>query len=119
MRWQTKYRAVRTHCGKHAHMSGAESDCCLYFQMLERAGELEIISSQPNVFLTDAKLRIIPDWLIKYRDGREVYADYKGFETASWGRNRKLWKFYGPRPLEVWKKKGVRFFISETIEGKL
>ncbi len=96
-------------------MSMAEADCCSFFQLLERAGELEILKSQPNVFLTHARIRVIPDWLLRYKDGREAYADYKGCETASWGRNKKLWKFYGEKPLEVWKKKGTRFFISETI----
>lgn len=114
----SKYHAVRTSCGKHSHASRAESECCCYFQLLERGGELEILKSQPNVFVTDAKLRIIPDWLIRYRDGREVYADYKGCESPSWRKNRKLWIHYGPKPLEVWKKKGTRFFVSETLRGK-
>lgn len=111
----SKYKVVRTNCGKHSHMSKAESECCSFFQLLEKAGELEIISSQPNVFLTAAKIRIIPDWLIRYKDGREVYADYKGYEPQSWRRNRKLWQHYGPKPMEIWKKKGARFFISETV----
>jgi hypothetical protein len=115
----SKYRAVRTSCGKHSHMSKAESEYCCELQLRERAGELEIISSQPNLYLTEARIRVIPDWLIRYADGREVYVDYKGFESQSWRRNRKLWQFYGPRPLEVIKKKGTRFFISETIPVSL
>lgn len=114
----SKYRAVRTHCGKHAHMSKAEAECCGHFQMRERAGELVIEDSQPNVFLTLARLKVIPDWLIRYSDGRRVYADYKGAETKSWGRNRRLWKHYGPLPMEVWKKNNKGFFISEVIGGK-
>jgi len=107
--------AVRSHCGLHSHMSGAERDCCLYFQMLEKVGYLKILKVQPNVLLTDAKIRVIPDWLLEFKDGSQRYADMKGFETQSWGRNKRLWKFYGPLPMEVWKKKGDVFYISETI----
>jgi hypothetical protein len=110
--------AIRTSCGTHSHMSAAEAQCCGMFQLLEKAGELTILESQPNVFLTEARIRVIPDWLIEYKDGRKVYADYKGFETQSWRRNRKLWMHYAKLPMEVWKKKGERFFISETINTK-
>ena len=98
-------------------MSGAEAGCCAFFQLLAKVGDLEILKVQPNCFLTEAKIRVIPDWLLRYRDGREVYADYKGFDTQSWGRNKKLWKFYGRQPLEVWRQKNGRFFLSETIPG--
>jgi hypothetical protein len=115
----SKYRAVRTNCGVHSHMSQAEAEYCCELQLRERSGELEIIVVQPNVFLTEAKIRVIPDWYIRYSEPvRYVYVDYKGMETQSWRRNRKLWMHYGPAPLEVVKKKGTRFFISETIRGK-
>jgi len=100
-------------------MSRAEAACCSYFQLLEKGGELKIMDSQPNVFVTDAKLKIIPDWLLLYSDERGLrYADYKGCSTQSWGKNRRLWKSYGPMTMEVWKQNSKGFFVSELIVPK-
>lgn len=117
MTWH-KYKAQRTNCGLHSHMSKGEAEMCGELQWMEKAGRLEILKVQPNVFLTEARIRVIPDWLIRRNDGSEVYLDFKGYEPQSWKRNRKLWMHYGPAPLEVWKKKGKGFFCSETIKGK-
>lgn len=113
-----RHKSTSTECNlKHRHMSRGEARCCDYFQFLEIQGLLKILKVQPNVFLTDAKLKVIPDWLLEYPGGDLRYADYKGLESQSWGRNKKLWKFYGPAPMEVWKSKGDRFFVTETIRG--
>lgn len=114
---RAKYGAVRTSCGKHSHASGGESDYCCELQLRERVGDITIVQSQPNVFLTEARIRVIPDWLIvdHGKNDAEVYVDFKGFEGASWRRNRKLWMHYGPATLLVVKRRGTRFFVSETI----
>ena len=89
---------------------------CGELQLLERAKEIKILKNQPNVFLTEARIRVIPDWLIyRVRSNEEIYIDFKGYDGQSWLRNRKLWKFYGPRPMEVWRRNGNRFVLSETI----
>lgn len=112
-----KFHAQRAHCGKHSHASRGEAEFCCELQLQERAGLLVIEKNQPNVFLTEAKIRIIPDWLVR-QGGKEFFIDYKGFDSQSWKRNRKLWQHYGPMPLQVWRKKGNRFFCSEIIQGK-
>ena len=35
--------------------------------------------------------------------GRLIYSEAKGFETDRWRICVKLWKYYGPAPLEIWK----------------
>jgi hypothetical protein len=114
-----KYKAVRTHCGLHSHMSKGEAEFCNVLQLEERAGVTRIVKLQPNVLLTEAKIRIIPDWLVfrikSVVEEEQIYIDFKGYDSQSWKRNRKLWKHYGPAPMEVWKKNSKGFYLHEVI----
>src|SRR4051812_40008530 len=92
---KNKFRAIRTSCGVHSHASRGEAEFCGQLQWEQGAGVTKILKNQPNVFLTAARIRVIPDWLIlRVAVGEEVYVDFKGFEGPSWRRNRNLWKFY-------------------------
>lgn len=81
----------------------------------ERAGELKIIRTQENIFLTDARILYIPDFSCQYPSGENFWVEAKGFEGPRWPTIKKLWKFYGPGVLEIWQGKYARPFLTETI----
>lgn len=58
---------------------------------------------------------MIPDFSAVEK-GVLVFFEAKGFETEVWRLKRRLWKFYGPGPLEVWRSAGRgRIGLVETI----
>jgi hypothetical protein len=114
-----KYNATRT---SHAGFSFAsKGEAALYdlLKLRECAGEIRNIKVQDHVYLTDARIHYIPDF--KFVDTKkeiEVWAEYKGFETPEWRIKRRLWQWYGPGPLEVWKGNYKRPMLSEVIIQK-
>jgi len=72
---------------------------------------------QPNVHLTDAKILMIPDFVVfDMLADRDIYHEYKGVETAVWRIKRRLWKCYGPAPLKCWAGYGKTLSVYETID---
>ncbi len=67
---------------------------------------------QEKVYLTKANILFKPDFK---EISKAVYFEMKGAETATWRIKRKLWKFYGPGILLVYKMKGNKPYLFETI----
>ncbi len=90
-----------------------------YLQWLEKAGEIEIIQTQANVHLTDARILYVPDFKLKNLKTEEIfYAEFKGFETTDWRIKRRLWKSYGPGKLDIYNARGSSVALVETIIPK-
>lgn len=112
----SKFGAKRTELVGRSFASRGEANCFLYLQAMEQAGEIRDITCQQTVLLTDAKIRYIADfkfWDIKL--DQWVWADFKGFETEVWNIKKRLWKFYGPGILRVYK--GASMTLAEEIRG--
>ena len=82
----------------------------MLYQHLKLEGlKLEL---QPRVYLTKAKILYKPDF---QEQGSHLYYEFKGVETASWRLKRRLWKVYGPGYLLVYKMKGNKPYLFESI----
>ncbi len=111
-----KYKTKRTESHGRSFASRGESDCYQMLQLMEKAGEIEVLQCQDHVYLTDAKITYIVDFRILDKTlSRMVWVEYKGFETPEWRLKRRLWKFYGPGPLRIYKGYGLRVTMTEEI----
>jgi hypothetical protein len=102
---------------KHAGYSFASKLEAALFDILkskEVAGEVSDIKVQPKVYLTDARILMIPDFSV-IENGFVVYYEAKGVQTDVWRIKRRLWQFYGPAPLRVYMGSHRRLFLSEEL----
>lgn len=115
MGW-SKYKNVKTQVDNYYFSSKLEANV---YRLLKEKPEVEILQTQAQVYLTAAKILYKPDFKIMYKTIKEiVYVEAKGIETASWRIKRKLWMFYGPAPLLIYKARGTRLYLDETIVPK-
>lgn len=108
-------RAMKHRLDGYTFDSGLERR--LYGMLKERVelGEITDFEVKPRVRLTKAQIVCIPDFTAK-QTGQRIYYEAKGFEAERWLMIRKLWKFYGPGPLFVFKadRRGYPVLV-ETI----
>ena len=115
----SKFGNKRTELAGRSFMSKGEADCYLYLKALQDAGEISDLQCQVTVRLTAAQLRWVLDFkYLDMNDGREYYADFKGFETSRWRELKKLWVHYGDATLRVYKGSGMRMRVAEEITPK-
>lgn len=114
-------------------------ECAVYksLEAQQRAGEIRDLKVQQKVYFTEAKILIKADFSFIRRHtavlsvdhaGRTIntstpkeaftYAEAKGYETDTWKLKKRLYKVYGPAPLEIWKGTHLRPFLEETIVPK-
>lgn len=110
-----KYGAKRTG-GFASKLENALHELLL---LREKCGEIKDIKCQDHVYLTEARILYIPDF--KYFDCHsklDCWAEGKGFESPRWPTIKKLWKFYGPGRLEIYKGSYKHLRLDETITPK-
>lgn len=118
-----KYGAVRvTHHSGRSFASKLEAALYDQLYLLQEAREISMLRCQPHVFLTEANIEMIPDFCALDRrlvdSGIEpavVYFEAKGFETPEWRLKRKLWTWYGPGRLRVYKGSAKSLRMVEEI----
>lgn len=110
-----KYHNKKDIRGDKSFASKGEAGLYDHLLMREKAGEISDIKTQVQVYLTDAKILYKPDFSY-IENGKIRFAEFKGFECGIWRIKRRLWKFYGPAPLEVYKGTYPRLKITEVIE---
>lgn len=87
--------------------------------LMEKGGLIRDLQCQKSVSLTDAKIQYIADFtFFDLKKDRQVWAEAKGFETAVWKIKKRLWKHYGPGPLEIWCGNHLKPFLAETVIPK-
>ena len=125
-RWSLKqgeriknYKRSESRDGRSFH-SGLERDTYEHLKLLERAGEIEDLKCQVHVLLTRAEIKSIIDFSWKNTKTGEIeYGEAKGFETEVWLLKKKLWKYYGPGKLTIFKGRVNKFIsIAEVIIPK-
>lgn len=114
-----KYHSIRTTFSGYSFASKMEAARFAELELLRRAGEIKEIICQPQVTLTDAEIIYKPDFLVIDIDGSQHYEEIKGFETPEWRIKRRLWKYYGPAPLRVFKGSAKRLVMTEEIVPKI
>jgi len=83
---------------------------------MEKAKEISDIRCQPNIFLTRARIRMIPDFsAINSKTGEVEYFEAKGFEGERWLICKKLWSIYGPGRLHIFKGRAGKVFEVDSI----
>jgi hypothetical protein len=101
------------------HSFASKLEAAVYFQLkiLLMAGEIEILSFQPRVHLTDARILYIPDFKCRNLKTNEIYfVEAKGFETTDWKIKKRLWEKYGPGPLHIWHGTYLRPLFNKIIQ---
>lgn len=116
MRSFQKYRSKRVNYEGHSFASQLEAAVYNLLLLREKAGEVKEIQHQDHVYLTKARICYIPDFkFIDLKTNEESWAEAKGFETSDWKIKKKLWKFYGPGKLEIYKGSSKKITLSEVI----
>ena len=113
---RTDYRKVKkvSRAG-YSFASKAEARLFDYLKLREKAGEISDLKTQPQVYLTKARILFKPDFSFT-ENGKTVYAEMKGFETAIWRIKRRLWKAgYGPGRLQVFRPRKHDVWMSDEI----
>jgi hypothetical protein len=71
---------------------------------------------QDHIYLTRARILYIPDFKCRDKNTGEIFwVEAKGYENDRWPTKKKLYKFYGPGKLEIWKGSHARPYLDEVI----
>lgn len=93
-----------------------EAEIFQRLSLMEAAGEVKEIRCQDHVFLTEARIEYIPDFRVfDLKLQQLVWHEAKGFETDVFRLKKKLWKFYGPGRLIIYKGNAKSYRIAEVI----
>lgn len=110
----------RTELGGYSFSSKLEAAGYQMLKSQEEAGEIVIEQVQAHVYLTDARILYIPDFkCIRVESNIPFFVEMKGFETSEWRIKRRLWQYYGPGELHVYKGDYRRPKLSEVIVPKM
>ena len=127
-----KYHAVRSKSliTKRWYDSGAERDFADVLAAREADGLITDLVAQPVIELgPDGEIKFRADFVywefevdrVDYNckpvKTRQVWVDVKGVETERFRIIKRLWKYNGPGPLEIVKRKGKGqpFLVTQTI----
>lgn len=115
-----KYKNKKTESHGYLFDSRLEGGLYGYLKMLEQAGEIRNLRVKPNIFLTEARLRMIPDFSAEHKEleWEEVFHEAKGYETDVWRIKYRLWPFYGPGRLRIYKGRAQSFQMVEEVVPK-
>jgi hypothetical protein len=106
--------------GEHSFPSKLEAQVFQILSLEVTAGIMRDLVRQPQTRLTLAQIGYKPDF--KYTScvtGEEIFVEAKGVETESYLLKKKLWKFYGPGKLIVYKQSHRGPYIDEMIEPEV
>ncbi len=111
-----KYGAKKVEYDHHSFSSKLEAALYKWLKLQEQNGEIADIKAQETIYLTEARIIYKPDFsYVDLKTNKKIYAESKGFETSDWRIKRRLWKFYGPAPLQIYKGSHSNFVLHETI----
>lgn len=86
-------------------------------RLRELAGELSEITVKPNVRITKSKILCIPDFsAVDTATGQLRYHEAKGFRSEVWRIKMRLWRNYGPAPIDVYVAGSNGPVFAETID---
>lgn len=118
-RKKNKYGAEKIIVGPHTYDSKLEHEMHMTLKLLERSGEIKDIRHHPGAVQLTRFVKYKPDFLIfDIKRNIEIFIESKGFDGERWRVIRNLWREFGPKPLQVWRKSGNRVFMAEEIRGK-
>ena len=111
-----KYKNKTSEFAGRSFASKLEASVYGLLLQMQRGGLITGLECQRSVYLTDARIQMIPDFeFLDCETGLVTYAEAKGFETSDYRIKRRLWKFYGPGTLWVYKGTAKNPKLFETI----
>lgn len=114
----SKYKAKKVQYDNFSFASKLEAAVYQILKLRELAGEIENLRCQETIYLTKAEIVYKPDFSFTI-ENMKWYAEAKGLSTASFNIKKRLWEYYGPGPLEIYKGTYQRPFLVETIIPKI
>lgn len=99
--------------------SKAESEMYLILCDWLKKGEIIAIDRQQTIKLTRANIGYRTDFVITRPDGSKEAVEYKGWPSEVFLLKKKLYKFYGPFRLSIYKKKGKTIYLDEVIDPEI
>jgi hypothetical protein len=85
----------------------------------EKAGEIRNIRQQVSVHLTLAKILYKPDFSFEVvATGETEYVEAKGLVTPVFAIKKRLWEFYGPSKLTIYKGGYRKPYLDEIVIPK-
>lgn len=113
---KNKYSAERVSHAGYSFASKLEVSIFNILNLRLKAGEINSIKTQVHIHLTDARILYIADFAaLDIASGKEFYIEAKGMETDSWRIKLRLWRFYGPGRLEIWRGDWKNPKLSEVV----
>ena len=113
---KSKYKAQKTTHKGYSFASKGEANCFDMLTLLEKAGEIKILQLQPQVHLTLARILYKPDFKILVTSSETVaYCEFKGYDCPVWKIKKRLWEYYGPAPLRIYRQRGNRIVLVEEL----
>jgi hypothetical protein len=114
-----KYKAKKTEYAGYSFASKGEAALFAELKLRQRAGMIRDIQVQDHVYLTEARILYVADFKIFETENIDtpIWIEFKGFETSEWRLKRRLWKFYGPGELRIYKQQNSRMILMETIRS--
>ena len=109
-----KYKANKVSHAGRSFASKLEASLYDYLKLLELAGDISELTCQVTVYLTRARIQMRPDDSV-LEHGKLIFAEAKGYETSDYRIKRKLWQFYGPGPLRVYKGTYRKLVLAEEL----
>ena len=113
-----KFGAVRTSVDGRSFPSKLEASVFSILQIMERDCHISQLKQYDTVFLTEAKI----SWKLDFccfapmKGGPEKeWHEAKGVENSDYLIKLKLWRYYGPGKLHVWKGSHEKPYIHETV----
>lgn len=112
-----KYSAKRTVYAGISYPSKAEAERAQQLDMLKCSNHVKGWERQVRFELGCPENRYTVDFVVTEYDGNQWAEDVKGYETATFKRNKRLWRSYGPMPLRIIKRVGGRLQCVQVIEA--
>jgi hypothetical protein len=99
-----KYNAKRVSHAGYSFASKLESGLFDLLKLFEASQRIKDIKVQQTIYLTEARIRYIADFSVFDLERNElVFWEAKGVETPEWRLKLKLYKVYGPAPLNIFR----------------
>lgn len=103
---------VTGRCG-YIHRSQLEASVCA---VLSNNPNVEVLQHEDHIYLTRARIGYIADFKCKLKLSNDLFwVEAKGYQNDRWPMKKKLWKFYGPGPLHIYKGTYMKPYLDEVV----
>jgi hypothetical protein len=107
-----KYRNNFTEYDGRTYASRAEADRARALDFDKQSGVIKHWEPQPRFRLGCAENVYVADFIVWHMDGTTHVEDVKGFESAKFKRDCRLWRRYGPVPLHVISRNRLAYIVE-------